>query len=333
MAATGTDAKSKYIDARFKHINSHFAGAIGVDELVARAEAALYGFGFTGENSIALSNLCRDESTAYLRNRIENVFGASFSTQSLGAVPTFGLTGLGAGTGHSPTDPVTGKERYVFFSFPHIAIDATGKVGPIVRPGRPKVSGACGALVAALGHIGASGVEAECKNPGTHDPLDIEYSILKQKMARQLKTEGVTDVSKMNLVDFTKVCERLVTQELREMIAKGVDSSKADWALITGVQIHSWAGDAAAADADLEFVWPTEFTVCVGGKETKLEWSAVPKLPPRQMAVLAAQQAAPFDVTGELAGVCAAGAASGIARPERLAAERAEADKFAKLLK
>ena len=38
------------------------------------------------------------------------------------------------------------RERYVFFSFPHIAIDMNGELGGIYRPNRPGRSCACGAL-------------------------------------------------------------------------------------------------------------------------------------------------------------------------------------------
>ena len=41
----------------------------------------------------------------------------------------------------------SGRERYVFFSFPHIGIDESGEVGAISRPGRPKKSHACGAML------------------------------------------------------------------------------------------------------------------------------------------------------------------------------------------
>ena len=50
------------------------------------------------------------------------------------------------------------KERYIFFSFPHIAIDASGKVGAISRPGRPGESCACGAMAGALGTFKAQGL-------------------------------------------------------------------------------------------------------------------------------------------------------------------------------
>jgi hypothetical protein len=94
-----------------------------------------------------MTNLCRDEVTVLLKDKIETAFGASFNTNGLGGVLTCGVTGMGAGLSHSPAC-VAGRERYVFFSFPHIAIDSTGKVGVISRPNRPGASAACGALLA-----------------------------------------------------------------------------------------------------------------------------------------------------------------------------------------
>ena len=65
-------------------------------------------------------NLCRDEVTVTLKQKIDAVFGASFSTNGLGGVLTCGAVGMGAGFSHSPICDTTGKERYIFFSFPHI---------------------------------------------------------------------------------------------------------------------------------------------------------------------------------------------------------------------
>jgi len=60
----------------------------------------------------------------------------------------------------------TGRERYVFFSFPHIGIDDSGEVGAISRPGRPKVSHACGALLKALSEVKSEGVGRNFSIPG-----------------------------------------------------------------------------------------------------------------------------------------------------------------------
>ena len=50
-----------------------------------------------------MTNLCRDEVTTILKDKIEAVFGGSFNTNGLGAVLTCGVTGMKAGLSHSPT--------------------------------------------------------------------------------------------------------------------------------------------------------------------------------------------------------------------------------------
>ena len=67
-----------------------------------RVEIILSGYGFTGGNSIACTNLCRDEVTSVLKDKIESAFGSSFNTNGLGGVLTCGVTGMGAGLSHSP---------------------------------------------------------------------------------------------------------------------------------------------------------------------------------------------------------------------------------------
>lgn len=52
--------------------------------------------------SAAMTNLCRDEVTAVLKDKIEAIFGGSFNTNGLGAVLTCGVTGIKAGLSHSP---------------------------------------------------------------------------------------------------------------------------------------------------------------------------------------------------------------------------------------
>lgn len=117
-------------------------------------------------------NLCRDEVTATLKHKIDQVFGSSFNTNGLGGVLTCGVTGVGAGLSHAPVSATSGKERYVFFSFPHVSINARGTVGAISRPGRPEPSCACGALHQALVDIKTTGLTSNCKIPGVHEPLD-----------------------------------------------------------------------------------------------------------------------------------------------------------------
>uniref|UniRef100_A0A7S2VV98 Limiting CO2-inducible protein B/C beta carbonyic anhydrase domain-containing protein n=1 Tax=Chlamydomonas chlamydogama TaxID=225041 RepID=A0A7S2VV98_9CHLO len=290
----GNVAAQKDLNARHRDILKHFPSALGVDDFIARCEVVLSGYGFTGDNSIAMTNLCRDEITLVLKDKIEAVFGSSFNTNGLGGVLTCGVTGMGAGLSHSPTSS-SGRERYVFFSFPHIAIDSASSVGTITRPGRSGRSCACGALLKALGELKAEGYACNCKVPGVHDPLDPEYSILKQRLARRLRYEK-TDVSKLDLVGITAVAERTITNDLEYLIEKAVDLNKADYAVVTGVQIHNWATSLEAdGTPSLEFVAPTKVFVVVNGVKIHLDLTKVPSLSPRQLLMLAGGEASAHD--------------------------------------
>jgi hypothetical protein len=149
-----------------------------------------------------------------------------------------------------------GRERYVFFSFPHIAIDALGQVGQIRRAGREGTSCACGALQACLNQFKDEGYNGACKVPGVHDALDPEFSILKQRLARRLRYER-TDLATLDLAGMTAIAERTITSDLEHMIYNVVDTSKADYAVVTGVQIHNWTTMPGEAPS-MELVAPSK---------------------------------------------------------------------------
>lgn len=271
---------------RHREIQKCFPTAVSADDFLARVEIALAGYGFTGDNTIAMSNLCRDESCMVLEDKLESAFGSCFSTHGLGGVLTCGVIGIKAGLSHSPVQG--GKERYVFFSMPHIAIDSEGKIGAVSRPNRPGASAACGALIAALGDLKKEGVDVNCKSPGEHDPLEPEYSILKQRLARRAKYEKL-DPSKMSLVDITALAERVISSDLEHLVSKAVDPKKADYAVFTGVQIHNWAHNLDDVNVpSLEFVGIGKSYVVVDGVKTFIDLFKVPALSPRQIQLLAA---------------------------------------------
>jgi len=275
------------LNARYANVISHFPTALGIDDFIARVEVALSGFGFTGDNTIACTNLCRDEVTVPLKDKIEAVFGGSFNTNGLGGVLTCGVTGIGAGLSHSPI--CDGKEHYVFFAFPHIAINSAGEVGAITRPGRPNKSCACGAMAKCLGEFKAEGFDCNCKVPGVHDPLDPEYSILKQRLARRARYEKL-DAGKMDLVEITRLAERTISTDMEFLAEKVVDTRKANYAVITGVQIHNWATELTPESGipSLEFVATAKCYVVIDGVKTHLDLRRVPPLSPRQLQITAA---------------------------------------------
>ncbi|GAX81647.1 hypothetical protein CEUSTIGMA_g9075.t1 [Chlamydomonas eustigma] len=285
MASTKASWDENNLNARHSQVAGYFPTALGVDDFIARVEVVLSGFGFNGDNSIAMTNLCRDEVTTILKDKIEAVFGGSFNTNGLGAVLTCGVTGMKAGLSHSPT--ISGRERYVFFSFPHIAIDSQGNIGTITRPGRDSKSCACGALQKCLNEFRAEGYDVNCKVPGEHDPLDPEYSILKQRLARRLRYER-SDTSKLDLPSITALAERTITNDLEYLLEKVIDTNQADYAVVTGVQIHNWATALEQGGMpSLEFVAFSKCYVVVNGQKMHINLVKVPPLSPRQLLALA----------------------------------------------
>jgi hypothetical protein len=80
---------------------------------------------------------------------------------------------------------------------------------------------------------------------------------------------------------------RLITRDLEGLIDKAVSKDKADYAIITGCQIHSWPNPKTNAPV-LEYVMPTSAYVVINGEKIVLDLSGVPPLTPRQVAILAA---------------------------------------------
>jgi len=87
-------------------VKSHFPSALALDDFMFQVEMALNTYGFNGENSIAVANMCRDEITCGLKYKIEEVFPLCFNINGLGGGITCGVTGIGAGLSHSPESVV-----------------------------------------------------------------------------------------------------------------------------------------------------------------------------------------------------------------------------------
>ena len=98
MQAAASDAPTFVADAdhmkkRTLAVQKHMPGAMAADDYLSRCEVMLCAHGFRGDNTIGVSNLCRDESTGILKSKIEAIFGANFNINGLGAVLTCGATG------------------------------------------------------------------------------------------------------------------------------------------------------------------------------------------------------------------------------------------------
>ena len=72
---------------------------------------------------------------------------------------------------------------------------------------------------------------------------------------RRIKRDSL-DPKELNLVDLTKLTEKVISDDLEDIISKTVDKNIADYAVITGVHIHSWAAADEQGAPNLEFIQP-----------------------------------------------------------------------------
>lgn len=189
---------------------------------------ALMPFGFTKDNSIAAVCICRDEISQPFMGLARQLWGEVFNLSALGGMFLAGKMALKAAIHHAPED--TDKRRYVFYALPHIAIDDKGQLGVCRRKGIQK-STACGALITFYKELQNSQVNV------SYDEQDPEMSLLRQRLIKSVSCDELP-----NLLEFTRVAQRVLQNDIESAISQVVDSDTADYALFTGLQIH--AGDS-----------------------------------------------------------------------------------------
>ena len=84
-----------------------------------------------------------------------------------------------------------------------------------------------------------------------------------------------------------QIANRVITRDLESLISQAVNTDKANYAVVTGVQIHSWPSPESD-EPILEYVEPATAYVNVNGVKHELDLQAMPALTPRQIAILAA---------------------------------------------
>ncbi len=194
-------------------------------DFVEKTYAELSKFGFSADNAIVCVGVCRDEITQPLIALIREKWGEAFNLSSLAGMFFARRTGLTAAMHHSPN--IDGKERYVFYSLPHIAIDADGRIGVYKRVGREEESTACGALVAFQKEL------SEGKLNLSMDDIDIEQNLLKIRLLREIPYGYVPD-----LLELTKITQKVVQKDMEYTLNTIVDKRKSDYAMLTGIQLN-----------------------------------------------------------------------------------------------
>jgi len=201
--------------------------------------------GYTGNNSLALISMCRDEITRPFVDAADQLWGNSFSIASLAGMVMCGKTGFAAGLSHAPTEDLgeDGLEKYVFIVGPHIAIDSKGEIGKVARVGRTGLSGACGAVMAFQAELTGGTLTTQ------GDEVDLELNLMKQRILSQLQFGS----SVPSLVDLTKAAHNRILIDTKTTASYAVDPKKSTAAYLSGVLIHG-------PDYS-HYFWPAHFEV------------------------------------------------------------------------
>uniref|UniRef100_A0A6U2HGA8 Limiting CO2-inducible protein B/C beta carbonyic anhydrase domain-containing protein n=1 Tax=Hemiselmis andersenii TaxID=464988 RepID=A0A6U2HGA8_HEMAN len=239
-AAAAADAKgtpsAEADDNHFAEmLEDLFPRAVPEQVFVKHMSSVLNNHGFKKDTSINLVSTCRDELCRSLTDLLDSEWNPHFSISSLAGFVFCGRTGFKAAMAHAPV--VNGKERYVFWVAPHIALSADGQVGKCFRPHRRDASSACGALLGVLAELKSGKMSLRL------DQTDIEQSLVKQELVGHLPYGHLP-----TLVELTYAAYDCILKEIKETAAVSIHPSNCEYAIVAGIQIHGPGGQ--------NFFWP-----------------------------------------------------------------------------
>ena len=230
-------------------LKENFDHVVKEVDYVRKTYNLLKTFGFNDDNSIASVCVCRDEISQTVRSIIKHIWGEAFNFSSLAGMFTAGKTGLKAAMHHAPN--VEGRERYVFYVVPHIAVNEDGKSGFCKRRGIKEDTSACGALCLFLDELYTGKLHIKI------DEEDIEESLLKRRLLKEITYGDIP-----SLIELTKITRKVIQEDLEHALEKVVDTKKSDYAVLTGIQIHA---------PDANYIWPADSYVVVDGEKQELK--------------------------------------------------------------
>lgn len=238
-----------------KSLDERFPGARSETEFLEVSYNAIAEHGFDADNTIACVGVCRDELCRSLVWSVRDVWGEAFNFSGLGGLLTLGTAGFNAAHHHAPI--IEGRERYLYVVMPHIGIGENGELGKCVREGRHGSSSACGALTGMLNELKSGTLDLGV------DQDNVEYSIMKQHLTPRILGQDL-NTDTLDIATLTVAMSDLITHDLERMIELTVDTEVADYAVLTGVQVHQPVSGS--------MIWSNKSYVCVQGERRELSF-------------------------------------------------------------
>ncbi len=206
------------------NIQQYFPNPTEESVFMAKTASTLETLGFSGDNTLPIIAICRDEICASFVNAAERHWGNSFTLGGLAGLPFAGKTGLGAASHHAPD--IYDRQRFVIYAMTHIGFGPDAEIGGCVRPGMEHLNGACGALIAYTEQLKEHKVESKIFTD------DGEYGLLTHRLAKVAPTDSP------DLIGVTKAALAAIRQDIDGLTTTVLDTQQADYAVFTGTQIH-----------------------------------------------------------------------------------------------
>ena len=167
------------------------------------------------QNSIVLVSICRDKLASTLLPAVSKQWGDVVDGSAIAGFCSMGKAGIANLVQHAPQEYE--RTRLIFIVMPHISISEEGQIG------------------APIGYLGKIREELERGHVDVQlDPLDIEYSTVKQKLFEKVKFGGRTP----SLAALTDAAADLAHDNVVALIKATISLEISDVAVVAGVQIH-----------------------------------------------------------------------------------------------
>ena len=163
---------------------------------------------------------------------------------------TAGKTGLKAAMHHAPR---TERQRALCLLCrpPYRPSTKTASPASANAGASRKTSSACGALCLFLDELYSGKLHIKI------DEEDIEESLIKRRLIKEITYGDIP-----SLLELTKITRKVIQEDLEHAISKVVDTTKSDYAVLTGIQIHA---------PDANYIWPADSYVVMDGEKKELK--------------------------------------------------------------
>jgi len=234
---------------RKKKWQHDFPTALPQVEFLARTFKILAANGFKPGNTAVGVCVCREEPACFLVDEIRKLWRTVYDFSSLAGMPFAGKTGFMKMQKYAPSDK--NDARFLYMAFTHIGWTSSGELGMFAPRENGKSYPLCGGLVAFQQEL-ASG-----SAPWEPDPNNLEQGLLNQRLFRNMKYGGGSD-----LVALTRLAYTIILKDVERLAGLTLVNQENSYALVTGIQLNG--------PGQQDFIWPGDMYEVTHGQKSVL---------------------------------------------------------------